>query len=90
MRPDISSPPARWSRQLRAAGVTAPIIGSQAFDSEKFIEIAGPAAEGVTIIDSFNRQPHDAALKNFFDGFKKQAGYRPREVSPPSPIPPSG
>src|SRR3977135_702516 len=28
--------------QLRAAGITVPIIGSQAFDSEKFIEIAWP------------------------------------------------
>ncbi len=28
--------------QLRAAGITAPIIGSQAFNSEKFIQIAGP------------------------------------------------
>ena len=41
--------------QLRAAGITAPIIGSQAFDSEKFVEIAGPAAEGTYIIDSFDR-----------------------------------
>ena len=43
--------------QLRAAGITVPIIGSQAFDSEKFIEIAGPAAEGTYIIDSFDRDP---------------------------------
>jgi branched-chain amino acid transport system substrate-binding protein len=67
--------------QLRAAGVTAPIIGSQAFDSEKFIEIAGPAAEGVTIIDSFNRQRDDAALKKFFESFKAKAGYEPEGVA---------
>ncbi len=67
--------------QLRAAGVTAPIIGSQAFDSEKFIDIAGPAAEGVTIIDSFNRQRDDAALKTFFAGFKAKAGYDPEGVA---------
>ena len=67
--------------QLRAAGVTAPIIGSQAFDSEKFIEIAGPAAEGVTIIDSFNRERDDTALKKFFEGFKAKAGYEPEGVA---------
>ena len=67
--------------QLRAAGVTAPIIGSQAFDSEKFIEIAGPAAEEVTIIDSFNRQRDDAALKAFFKGFKAKTGYDPEGVA---------
>ena len=61
--------------------MTAPIIGSQAFDSSKFIEIAGPAAEGVTIIDSFNRQRDDAALKAFFEGFKAKAGYDPEGVA---------
>jgi branched-chain amino acid transport system substrate-binding protein len=66
---------------LRAAGVTAPIIGSQAFDSTKFIDIAGPAAERATIIDSFNRQRDDAALKAFFEGFKAKAGYEPEGVA---------
>ena len=67
--------------QLRAAGVTAPIIGSQAFDSEKFIEIAGPAAEGVYIIDSFDRDRNDQALQKFFAEFKTRAGYPPEGVA---------
>jgi branched-chain amino acid transport system substrate-binding protein len=67
--------------QLRAAGVTAPIIGSQAFDSEKFIEIAGPAAEGVYIIDSFDRDRNDQALQKFFGEFKTRAGYPPEGVA---------
>jgi branched-chain amino acid transport system substrate-binding protein len=67
--------------QLRAAGIKAPIIGSQAFDSQKFIEIAGPAAEGVYIIDSFDRGRDDAALKKFFASFTKRAGYPPEGVA---------
>jgi branched-chain amino acid transport system substrate-binding protein len=67
--------------QLRAAGVTVPIIGSQAFDSEKFIEIAGPAAEGVYIMDSFNRDRKDPTLQHFFAEFKKRAGYAPEGVA---------
>jgi branched-chain amino acid transport system substrate-binding protein len=67
--------------QLRAAGVTVPIIGSQAFDSEKFIEIAGPAAEGTYIIDSFDRDRKDEALQKFFTEFKKRAGYAPEGVA---------
>jgi branched-chain amino acid transport system substrate-binding protein len=67
--------------QLRAAGVTVPIIGSQAFDSEKFIEIAGPAAEGTYIIDSFDRDRKDEALQKFFTGFKERAGYAPEGVA---------
>lgn len=67
--------------QLRAAGITVPIVGSQAFDSEKFIEIAGPAAEGTYIIDSFDRDRKDEALQKFFTGFKQRAGYAPEGVA---------
>ena len=67
--------------QLRAAGVTAPIIGSQAFDSEKFIEIAGPAANGTYIVDSFDRARQDPALQKFFAEFQKRAGYPPEGVA---------
>jgi branched-chain amino acid transport system substrate-binding protein len=67
--------------QLRGAGVTAPVIGSQAFDSEKFIEIAGPAAEGTYIVDSFDRGRKDEALQRFFAEFTKRAGYAPEGVA---------
>jgi branched-chain amino acid transport system substrate-binding protein len=67
--------------QLRAAGITVPIIGSQAFDSEKFVEIAGPAADGTYIIDSFDRDRKDEALQKFFVEFKNRAGYAPEGVA---------
>jgi branched-chain amino acid transport system substrate-binding protein len=35
--------------RLRAGGVTAPIVGTEGFDTDKFIEIAKSAAEGVMI-----------------------------------------
>ena len=67
--------------QLRAAGIKVPIIGSQAFDSEKFIEIAGPAAEGTYIVDSFDRNRKDKALQHFFAEFQTRAGYAPEGVA---------
>jgi len=67
--------------QLRAAGIKAPIIGSQAFDSQKLIEIAGPAAEGTYIVDSLDRDRNDAALQKFFAEFTKRAGYPPESVA---------
>ena len=67
--------------QLRAAGISVPIIGSQAFDSEKFVEIAGPAADGTYIIDSFDRDRKDETLQKFFAEFKKRAGYAPEGVA---------
>jgi len=67
--------------QLRAGGVTAPIIGSQAFDSATLIKIAGPAAEGTYVVDSFDRGRKDAALQKFFADFQKRAGYPPENVA---------
>lgn len=67
--------------QLRGAGITVPIIGAQAFDSEKFIEIAGPAADGTYIIDSFDRERKDEMVQKFIEGFKQRAGYAPEGVA---------
>jgi branched-chain amino acid transport system substrate-binding protein len=67
--------------QLRAGGVTVPIIGSQAFDSAKLTEIAGPAAEDTYVVDSFDRGRDDAALKQFFANFQQRAGYPPENVA---------
>ena len=63
--------------QLRAAGITAPIIASQAFDSKKFLEIAGPAAEGVYIVGGLADDDANSVLKRFFEEFEKRAGYAP-------------
>jgi branched-chain amino acid transport system substrate-binding protein len=67
--------------QLRGGGITAPVVGSQAFDSQKFIDIAGPASEGTYIVDSFDRSRSDSALQRFFAEFQKRADYPPENVA---------
>lgn len=62
-------------RQLRAAGVTAQLIGQEGYDSQKFIEIAGPDAEGVVITTSLNRDSTEPQVMSFIEGFAKKAGY---------------
>jgi branched-chain amino acid transport system substrate-binding protein len=62
-------------RQLRAAGVTAPVIGQEGYDGQKFIEIAGPDAEGVIITTSLDRDSDDPLARAFIDGFAAKAGY---------------
>lgn len=62
--------------QLRAAGVTAPVIGQEGYDSEKFIEIAGPAAEGVIITTSLDRDSDAPETKAFIAAFEKKAGFK--------------
>src|SRR5260370_20587270 len=61
--------------------MSVPIGGSHAFDCEKFVEIAGPAAEGTYIMDSFDRDRKDESLQKFFAEFKNRAGYSPEGVA---------
>jgi branched-chain amino acid transport system substrate-binding protein len=62
--------------QLRAAGVTVPIIGQEGYDSQKFIEIAGHAAEGVIITTSLDRDSDVPETKSFIKAFEKKAGFK--------------
>ncbi|MXW47211.1 MAG: ABC transporter substrate-binding protein [Gammaproteobacteria bacterium] len=62
-------------RQLRAAGIEVPVIGQEGYDSQKFIEIAGPDAEGVIITTSLDRDSADAVTQDFISGFEAKAGY---------------
>ncbi len=62
-------------RQLRAAGVSAPVIGQEGYDGQKFIEIAGPDAEGVIITTSLDRDSADPVAVDFMKGFAAKAGY---------------
>ena len=62
--------------QMRAAGVTVPIIGQEGYDSQKFIEIAGEAAEGVIITTSLDRDSTVPETRNFIEAFEKKAGFK--------------
>ncbi len=61
--------------QLRAAGVTAPIVGMEGFDSQNFIDIAKQAAEGVIITTSLDRDTENPVMKAFIVDFEKKAGF---------------
>ena len=62
--------------QLRAGGVTVPIIGQEGYDSQKFIEIAGAASEGVIITTSLDRDSDVPETRNFISAFEKKAGFK--------------
>ena len=62
--------------QLRAGGVGVPVIGQEGYDSQKFIEIAGPAAEGTIITTSLDRDSSAAETRSFIEEFEKKAGFK--------------
>lgn len=61
--------------QLRAAGVDTPVIGQEGYDGQKFIEIAGSAAEGVLITTTLDRDSKEEEAVDFIKAFEEQAGY---------------
>lgn len=61
--------------QLRAAGVDVPVIGQEGYDSAKFMEIAGPAAEGVIITTSLDRDSDAPEARTFIEQFEEKAGF---------------
>jgi len=58
--------------QLRAGGITTPILGTEGFDTHNFIKIAGPAAEGVMITTSLDRDSKSPAMRKFIDDYEKK------------------
>lgn len=60
--------------QLRAAGVTVPVIGQEGYDGQKFIEIAGAAAEGVIITTSLDRDSPTQEARDFIKAFESTKG----------------
>jgi branched-chain amino acid transport system substrate-binding protein len=66
--------------QLRSSGIQAPIVGSQAFDAQKLIEIAEPAVEGVYIVGGLNRDRDVPELKEYLAEFEKRSGYAGENV----------
>jgi len=60
--------------QAKDEGVTIPIIGQEGYDSPKFIELAGPAAEGVIITTDLNRDSERAMTRLFLEQYKAAYG----------------
>jgi branched-chain amino acid transport system substrate-binding protein len=68
--------------QLRAAGLTQPIVAAQAFDSMKLMEIAKDAANGVFVVGGMDRLRKDPPDLQLFEAeFKKRAGYDTEAVA---------
>lgn len=62
--------------ELRTSGINVPVIGQEGYDSQKFIEIAGKAAEGVIITTSLDRDSKVQETVDFIRDFEKLAGYK--------------
>ena len=57
--------------QLRAAGVQATVIGQEGFDTQTFIDIAGPSSEGVIITTSLDRDSKSLETQDFIKQYEE-------------------
>jgi len=62
---------ANFVSQAKDEGLKATIVGQEGYDSPKFIELAGPAAEGVIITTDLNRDSDRPMMKKFLEEYKK-------------------
>jgi branched-chain amino acid transport system substrate-binding protein len=58
-------------RQSKELGIKAPIMGEEGFDSPKFLEIAGSAAEGVIIATNLDRDDPRPLVQNFLKNYRQ-------------------
>ena len=61
-------------RQAKELGMTSQIMGEEGFDSPKFLEIAGPMAEGVIIATNLDRDDPRPLVQNFLKNY--QSAYK--------------
>jgi branched-chain amino acid transport system substrate-binding protein len=61
-------------RQSKELGIKATIMGEEGFDSPKFLEIAGPAAEGVIIATNLDRDDPRPLVQNFLKNYRQAYG----------------
>ncbi len=58
-------------RQAKELSVKSKIMGEEGFDSPKFLEIAGPAAEGVIIATNLDRDDPRPLVQNYLKNYRK-------------------
>ncbi|MDQ6621837.1 MAG: ABC transporter substrate-binding protein [Pseudomonadota bacterium] len=68
-------------RQIRAAGITVPIVGAEALSSQKFIEIAGSDAEGVLITNVIDWGSTKPEVVAFLAEFEKRTSQKAEAVA---------
>ncbi|MBW1982667.1 MAG: ABC transporter substrate-binding protein [Deltaproteobacteria bacterium] len=67
-------------KQAREMGITTPFLGEEGADSPKFLEIAGPAAEGFMIVTNLNRDDPRPEVRAFLKEYRKRYNIQPDMV----------
>jgi branched-chain amino acid transport system substrate-binding protein len=67
-------------KQARELGLDVQILGEEGADSPKFLEIAGPAAEGFVIVTNLDRDDPRPVVQNFLKTYEQRYAIQPDMV----------
>lgn len=67
-------------KQAREMGIKTQIVGEEGADSPKFLEIAGPSAEGFIITTNLNRDDKRPEVQAFLKAYRERYGIEPDMV----------
>lgn len=67
-------------KQARELGLDVQVVGEEGADSPKFLEIAGPAAEGFVIVTNLNRDDPRPVVQDFLKTFEERYKVQPDMV----------
>lgn len=67
--------------QIRAAGLTQPIVGTQPFDAPQFISIAKKAADGIFVVNALARDNKHPDYRKFANEFETRAKFPVENVA---------
>ncbi len=59
------------TRQAKELGLNVQIVGTEGMDSPKFLELAGPAAEGLVIVTTLNRDDPRPHVQSFLKAYRQ-------------------
>ncbi|MCA0350820.1 MAG: ABC transporter substrate-binding protein [Chloroflexi bacterium] len=68
-------------KQVRQAGITLPIIGSDGLDSPSLVELGGSDVEGVILATDFSRNDPRSIVQNFIREYRNAHGIDPDVVA---------
>ena len=68
---------AEFVKVVRAMGIEVPILGGDGLDHPKYLEIAGPAAEGTFAATCFDLNDDNPRMRGFVSAFSEKYGYGP-------------
>jgi branched-chain amino acid transport system substrate-binding protein len=86
-RPDIIFLPAYYNdvgliaQQARRAGITQPLVGSDAWSSPELIKLAGGAVEGDYFANHYAADIATSAAKKFIEAYARKYGNTPDDVA---------